>query len=116
MSTGTPETADELIELVKSGTLIACDTVAQCHEALRFFEGEGEPLGVVTRAWHHSNMQSFDGYKHIGFSENCIGRYGDGALSRKPYVEFDDIAPILRGETQQDYEIDGEVFDALFPL
>lgn len=110
-----PETADELIGLVKSGTLIKCDTVMQCCEALRFFEDEGELLGSVTGEWLHSNSQSFNGFSHVGFLENYISIFRDLALDRMPYVEFEAIAPILRGETRQDYEIDGEVFEEMVP-
>lgn len=111
-----PETREELLDRIRSGTIIHCVTAEGTRAVLSFCREMGERLYKYTEEWLDSNWMQDRAYQNVGYDEESgrVLRYGSRSLLVRPSLEFEDIAPILRDESQQDYEIDAAVFDTLF--
>lgn len=111
-----PETREELLDRIKSGTVIHCTTAEQARAALSFCREMGLGLYEYAEEWLDSRDDLNREYPNIRFdsAKNWVVRCSDDALSMRPTLEFEDIEPILQGDSRQEYEIDAAVFDSLF--
>lgn len=111
-----PETREELLEYIKNGAVVHCTTAEQARAMLSFCMEMGERLFEVTKEWFDSKFDLDRTFPNIMFSSdrNEVVRCNDSILFKNPTLEFEDIAPVLQGDSQQEFEIDAEVFDSMF--
>lgn len=111
-----PETREELLECIKNRIIVHCTTAEQARAVLSFCMEMGERLFENTKEWFDSKFDLDRTFPNITFNSdrNEVLRCSNSALFKKPTLEFEDIAPVLQGDSRQEFEIDAEVFDSLF--